>query len=481
MVFSSLLFLFGFLPVVLLVYFLLKQELRNGFLLLASLFFYIWGEPRLFLLMLLVVFVTYVFGLALHEAQGVARRALLAGGVVICLSFLFYYKYINFVVDNLNALLPIFHRDALQWSPVLLPIGISFYVFHAISYLADIYRRTSAPQRNPLLLALYISFFPQLIAGPIVRYHDIADQLKRRVVEMDDLAYGMNRFAMGLGKKVLLANPLAAVSDQLFAADPGALPTGAAWLGIVCYTLQIYFDFSGYSDMAIGLARMFGFRFPENFNYPYAAQSMQQFWRRWHISLSSWFRDYVYIPLGGSRVHPAAVYRNLLIVFLLTGIWHGASWNFVVWGLIHGAFLLLERTGCGTLLNRLWRPLRHLYVALIVLLSWVFFRASDVSHAMNYLKAMFVLQAPTGSPYYTLQYLNNEVVLTLGLALIGCLPLPYFYARLTQRLAEVGASYAPWTQRLAATFKLAYLAAVMLLCFMALASNTYNPFIYFRF
>src|SRR6185436_9027443 len=304
------------------------------------------------------------------------------------LASLAFFKYAGFLAANLNALLGATGLGAVPVPAVVLPIGISFFTFHAISYVVDVYRRDAVAQKGPVEAALYLLLFPQLIAGPIIRYRDIAAQLTARVVDLDGFATGVRRFVVGLGKKMLIANIVAVPADRLFALPAGELTAAHAWLAASCYTLQIYFDFSGYSDMAIGLAQLFGFRFKENFNYPYVSQSIQEFWRRWHISLSAWFRDYLYVPLGGNRVAPGRVYLNLVTVFFLCGLWHGASWTFVVWGLYHGAFLVLERLGLAAWLGRMPRALRHVYALLVVMVGWVFFRAESLSAAAGLLQAM---------------------------------------------------------------------------------------------
>ena len=306
--------------------------------------------------------------------------------IAVNLVVLGVFKYANFFADNVNAVAAAIGAPPLAFPHVLLPIGISFYTFHAISYVVDVYRRDASAQKSPVHAALYLLLFPQLIAGPIIRYRYIADQLEQRVVSLDDFAVGVRRFVIGLGKKVLIANTVAAPADKIFSMPLAELTPAHAWLGIVCYTLQIYFDFSGYSDMAIGLGRMFGFHFPENFRWPYVADTVQEFWRRWHISLSSWFRDYLYVPLGGNRVSPARMYANLVTVFFLCGLWHGASWNFVIWGLFHGSFLVVERLGLAAAIRRLWRPLRHVYLLLVVMIGWVFFRADTLPSAVAFLE-----------------------------------------------------------------------------------------------
>lgn len=350
MVFSSTAFLFLFLPIVLVLHFVLRGvRFRNVLLLLASLLFYAWSEQGIVLLLIASIVLNYSFGLGIDRCKDSAQaRTLLIAAIAMNLAVLAYFKYTSFLIGNLNWLLAQFHWSEIKAPKIHLPAGISFFTFHAISYIVDIYRRSASAQRNPIKLALYFDFFPQLIAGPIVRYHDIESQLDRRSITLDDVSIGIQRFVIGLAKKMLVANTLAQPADEIFAIAMPQLTPGVAWLGIVCYTLQIYFDFSGYSDMAIGLARVFGFRFLENFNYPYVARSIREFWRRWHISLSNWFRDYLYIPLGGNRCSPRRQYFNLLVVFSLCGLWHGASLNFLIWGLFHGAFLVLERrVGCN--------------------------------------------------------------------------------------------------------------------------------------
>src|SRR5262245_5148881 len=322
-----------------------------------------------------------------RERESGRSRVWLAIAVAVNLVVLGIFKYANFFADNVNTLLLALQVQPVVVPRVLLPIGISFFTFHAISYVVDVSRRDATAQKSPVHAALYLLLFPQLIAGPIIRYRDLADQLALRRVTLDDVAYGVRRFIIGLGKKVLVANVVAGPVDKIFAMPFAQLSAAHAWLGIVCYTLQIYFDFSGYSDMAIGLGRMFGFRFPENFRWPYVAASVQEFWRRWHISLSTWFRDYLYIPLGGNRVSPARRYRNLVTVFFLCGLWHGASWNFVIWGLWHGTFLVIERVASSG--ERRGRPfLSHVYTLVVVMIGWVFFRADTLSHAVAFLGAM---------------------------------------------------------------------------------------------
>ncbi len=471
MVFSSSVFLFLFLPIVLAAYWLTPKAGRNALLLLASLFFYAWGEGFFVAVMLVSLICNYLGGLLIDGlAQPRARKLALTLTIGANLALLGSFKYANFIADNLDHALVALGLAPIALDPVHLPIGISFFTFQAMSYVIDVYRGDAQVQRNPINSALYIALFPQLIAGPIVRYHDIARQLVDRTVKRELFASGVTLFVVGLGKKMLIANPLGAVADSVFALSGPELSPAIAWLGIVCYSFQIYFDFSGYSDMAIGLGRMLGFRFLINFDYPYIARSMREFWRRWHISLSRWFRDYLYLPLGGSRGGPWRTYRNLLLVFLLCGLWHGASWNFVIWGLIHGTFLVLERSPLGSALARAWSPLRHAYVLLVVLLAWVFFRADDLGHALSYLDIMFGGGERTWMQHHLALYFDAEVGFTLAVAAIGSTPLwPWLRTRVSER--GPAADYA----------LVAALALIVVGAAMHLAVGTHNPFIYFRF
>jgi alginate O-acetyltransferase complex protein AlgI len=399
------------------------------------------------------------------------------------------FKYADFFADNVNALLLILGVRPVVVPRVLLPIGISFFTFHAISYVVDVHRRDATAQKSPVHAALYLLLFPQLIAGPIIRYRDIADQLARRIVTLDDFAYGVRRFVIGLAKKVLIANIVAGPADKIFAMPIRELSTGHAWLGLICYTFQIYFDFSGYSDMAIGLGRMFGFRFPENFRWPYIAASVQEFWRRWHISLSTWFRDYLYIPLGGNRVSAARRYLNLVTVFFLCGLWHGASWNFVIWGLWHGTFLVIERVYSQSRrqlpeypITRLadsgvlsWPVWPHVYTMLVVMVGWVFFRAETLTGSIAFLQAMAGATIPLPTPYTVWWYLTPELWLALVAGMIGSTP---WVPAVAARIARAERPGAAWRLELLGT---ATLMALLVASIISVAARTYNPFIYFRF
>ena len=481
MIFSSIVFLFLFLPCVLILYFLIPRQFKNIFLLLASLFFYAWGEGLFVLIMLLSIAVNYLSGILIDRYRNVATvKWILAGAIGINLSFLAIYKYANFLVDNLNELLSIINMSSIIIETVHLPIGISFFTFQAISYLIDVYQEKAPVQKNPINIALYIALFPQLIAGPIVRYHDIARQIVSRVVSLEDFACGVERFIWGLAKKILIANTLAGVADQIFALPGQELTASLAWFGLVCYSLQIYFDFSAYSDMAIGLGRMFGFRFLENFNYPYIARSIQDFWKRWHISLSCWFRDYLYIPLGGNRCAPWRVYLNLLTVFFLCGLWHGASWNFIIWGLLHGSFLIIERLGFNRLLAYWWYPLSHVYVLFVVMISWVFFRIEDFPTALQYLKALFGFGEGLGIRYHIDMYFNVEILLFLCIAFLGSMPLMPYLSHRWKIYYKKSHHGIIWHIAISSVH-VSILLSILLLSFAYLASGTYNPFIYFRF
>ncbi len=475
MLFGSAVFLFLFLPVVLLLHRLSPRAVRNGLLLVASLLFYAWGEPRFVLVMIALLAGDYFLGRLVDARRGRAGgRAALGLAIAFNLVPLAFYKYAGFLWDNLRAVVG-------EWLPELdpipLPIGISFFTFQAMSYLVDVYRRDAPVQRNPIDFALYVSMFPQLIAGPIVRYRDVAAQLARRLVTRDGFAYGVRRFVIGLGKKLLVADVVGRTADEIFGLESGALSTGTAWLGAICYTFQIYYDFSAYSDMAIGLGRMLGFRFRENFDYPYASRSVTEFWRRWHISLSSWFRDYLYVPLGGNRSGRARTLRNLVIVFFLCGLWHGAAWTFVVWGLYHGALLVIERVGLHAQVERLPSILRRAYVLLAVVVGWVLFRSETFAGALAHLQAMF---APTaGAPVYAPGlYLDPLLTTVLVVAAVGSAPLWPAVARWRERLVARGAGAADGLLELA---QVAVLGAVLLASLLQLSAGTYSPFIYFRF
>lgn len=481
MVFSSVTFLFFFLPCVLAAYHLAGRRTRNLVLLAASLLFYCWGEGIYLVVMLVSILANYVCGLLLAGNTGRASaRTIVVGGICFNIVLLGFFKYANFLVDNVNAVLAVRGLPGIVLHPVHLPIGISFFTFQAMSYVIDVYRGKVTPQRNLLHLSLYITLFPQLIAGPIVRYLDIASQLVERRQSFAGFADGVRRFLFGLGKKVLIANPLAVVADQVFALQAPELSPAVAWLGALCYTFQIYFDFSGYSDMAIGLGKMFGFTFPENFDYPYIARSFRDFWRRWHISLSSWLRDYLYIPLGGSRHGNRQTFANLLVVFTVCGLWHGASWTFVVWGFYHGLFLIIERSRWGHLRQRLWEPAQILLTFVFIVIGWVIFRSQTLGEAFAYLHIMSG-QSLGPAPYPLAKFVDNQVMFVLAAAVLFSLPLYPNLQRLQARLGQAPARLRLWLVSGSCVLQLCCLAAMFYFSVISLAAAVYNPFIYFRF
>ena len=500
MVFSSSLFVFLFLPIVLAVYFLIRPGLRNAWLLAASLFFYAWGENVLLVLMLASIVSNWLFGLWIERArQRGSTKHVIVWAAVTNLGLLVLFKYADWIWNSAGALLvavgaldaqpaqlgavlpgdsvwrSVFLTDA---GDIRLPIGISFFTFQAFSYVLDVNRGHAPVQRKLTDFALYVSLFPQLIAGPIVRYKDVAAQIVERVVTREGFADGIRRFVVGLAKKVLVANVCAKACDPIFAIPSEELTPALAWLGIVCYTLQIYFDFSGYSDMAIGLGKMFGFKFLENFDFPYIARSITEFWRRWHISLSSWFRDYLYIPLGGNRGSRGRTYLNLLTVFVLCGLWHGASFSFLVWGLWHGAFLVIERAFLARALDRTPAILRHAYVLLAVMLGWVFFRAETLGQAVDYLEAMFALSTGDARLQPFGMYWDALLATAIAAGVVGSAPWMGAVLRWRDALERKERAAAVLTLEvvgLLAICALFYLSAI------ELAGRSYNPFIYFRF
>ncbi len=466
MVFTSAVFLGVFLPLLLGVYFLANTKARPYVLLLFSLLFYAWGEPSAVVIMLALMVLNYF--LALGMAAAGERRwlsALLLGvGVCADLGALVAYKYIGFIVTNL---LPAFNFLGInmQVPQVALPIGISFYVFQIISYIVDVRRGTVEVQRNPFKFMLYVSLFPQLIAGPIVRYATIAQDIENRTADFDNIVAGFRRFTIGLSKKVLIADVMAGAVDVIFAAKVETIPGFYCWLGAIMYTLQIYFDFSGYSDMAIGLGRVFNFRFLENFDHPYASCSVQEFWRRWHISLSSWFRDYLYIPLGGNRKGTVRTYLNLFIVFLLCGIWHGAAWNFVAWGVYHGVGLVVERAGFGKVVKRFPKVVGNLYLMLFVVIGWVLFRAPDLGYAGTYIGNMFGGgDAAFRSFTPLIDFISLDKLVLMVVGIVASYPV-----------------FEPMTRRVPESARLVFGVLLFAVAFMLAMTSAYSPFIYFRF
>lgn len=471
MVFASIEFLFLFLPL-----FLIAQSAvpkTNLVLMLFSLVFYWIGEGWFCAVVTLSVLANYGLAILIDRQQTqTARKFALGCSLVINVLPLVYFKYTAFL------LVDVFGWSRSSWmTGIHLPLGISFFTFHAISYLIDIYRRDAQAERSLPNLAVYMLMFPQLIAGPILRFHTVADQLRQRVISRHHIFYGFALLIVGLGQKILLADTLAGICDPLFARWE-SLSAATAWLGATSYTLQIYFDFCGYSNMAIGLGWITGFRYPQNFNYPYIASSITDFWQRWHMSLSRWFRDYLYIPMGGNRRGNWATYRNLFVVFVLCGLWHGAAWTFLVWGVYHGAFLVLERMGLSALLERLPRLLRHAYTLIVVIVGWVFFRSESLSQSLAFLSKMFLLDATPDAP--ALQLLNNVELLTIVAALVLSMP---FIGQLLQTQAALPTATLPLEPRPLRhyAFALACLMPVAGLAFMKIMTSAYSPFIYFRF
>lgn len=464
MVFSSMVFLCIFLPVVFLLHLLLPGiRAKNGMLLLASLAFYAYGEPVYVILMIASAFVNYLSALLIGKNPA-GKKAVMAVNVILNLGVLVLFKYTGFLAESVNTIL----GTAIPVPSIRLPIGISFFTFQAMSYVIDVYRGVTGAQKNFGKVLLYISFFPQLIAGPIVKYHDIAQEIENRTQTVDGVTDGIRRFIVGLSKKVLISNTVGLVADTLFAADVSGLNAAAAWIGAVSYMLQIYFDFSGYSDMAIGLGEMFGFHFKENFNYPYISGSIREFWRRWHMSLSGWFQEYLYIPLGGSRKGKIRTVINKFIVFLCTGIWHGANVTFLFWGLYHGCFLMLEEIvpAIREQGGKVKSFFQHVYTLLVVLIGFVFFRADSMHQGAAWIKTMFTgFGSNTAAISLALEQLTPLYLVTAAVGIVACCPVKI--------LVKKGRAYEAVTA--------AGSLALLLLCMLSLASGTYNPFIYFRF
>ena len=466
MVFSSTIFLCVYLPLVLLGYYICPKKGRNLFLLIVSLVFYAWGEPKYVFLMIFSILVNYIFGRLMDKNRGRQKRMklLLVLSVVIDLGLLSVFKYTDFVITNINAIF----GSSFDLLNIALPIGISFYTFQAMSYTIDVYRDDVRVQKNLIDFGMYITMFPQLIAGPIVRYADVQDQLAERSVTTADFSEGVMRFVVGLGKKVLLANQMGAVWSDIYALG-GDVSALMAWTGAIAYTFQIYFDFSGYSDMAIGLGRMFGFKFPENFRYPYQSVSITDFWRRWHITLSTWFKEYLYIPLGGNRRGLARQALNLLIVWSLTGFWHGAGWNFVMWGLYYFVILFIEKLFLLKALDKLPKFFRHVYALLLIIIGWVIFASDDVSVLLPYLGSMFGANGAIGGmDVYTL--LTKAVLLIICCIASTELPKKLF-------LSAAGAM----NEKAAFTLKSVLMIALLAMSMILLIGDSYNPFLYFRF
>lgn len=500
MIFSSVVFVFFFLPIVVGLYFFPSRKWRNYFFIAASFAFYAWSEGAYLLVLLLLILCNYLVGRWLNAARTdilpsdstfphpkTIRRSIfsspktaLVSGIVLNLIILAIFKYTNFLAANLSALMGALNLRPPAPVSIYAPLGISFLCFHALSYLIDCYRRNAPVQTRVAPLALYFAAFPKISAGPIVPYHVAVGQLEARTITGTSFLYGIERFIIGLAKKLLIANPLAIVADSAFGLPSADISFFSAWTGILCFTLQIYFDFSGYSDMAIGLGKMFGFDLPENFNFPYIAQSVREFWQRWHISLSLWFRNYLYIPLGGNRRTPSRTCLNLVLVFLLCGLWHGASWNFMLWGAWYGFFLVLERTAFAKLLHSTWRPFRHLYLLLVVTFGWVLFRADSLTHALAYMKAMLGFTSGVETAAQFAVHLSPEILFLIPLAVVLSVPVSSALSAFTPEPLRIHPSRGI-SALVLYTFYTAALDALFLVSCMALAGGTHKAFIYFKF
>ena len=474
MLFSSSIFLFAFLPITLFIYYVFlrkTKKVKNYFLLLMSLIFYAWGEPKFILMLLLSIFINWGFGLLIDNNRQDKKKSksIIVLMLVSNLTILLIFKYLGFLVTNVNSIL----NSNLVVPQIALPIGISFFTFQAISYVIDVYRENGKVQKNILNVGLYLAFFPQLIAGPIVRYETVSEQINDRKENIKDFSKGVYRFLFGIAKKVLISNQMAIVADIAF--DNGPTSVLFAWLGAIAYTLQIYFDFSGYSDMAIGLGQMFGFKFDENFNYPYIAKSITDFWHRWHISLSTWFRDYVYIPLGGSRCKKSRAFFNIFVVWLLTGVWHGASWNFILWGLYFCVFLILEKILFKNILKKLetlvsWKKLLlHIYTLLIVIFGWVLFRATSLTEVVAYIRAMFGMGDISFIDSNFAIYLSDKFIYFLA-GILFSMPIHNYILKIIDKNEKVSLIVSPIC-----------MIALFLVVIAFLVKGTYNPFIYFNF
>lgn len=464
MVFSSFTFLWIFLPIIFIGYYLIQSKFKNIFLLLGSLIFYAWGEPHYIMIMLYSIIINYFLGI-LIDRYDTHKKVLLIFDIVINLIVLGYFKYFNFAVEIINKCTGL----ELKSPNIALPIGISFFTFQILSYIIDLYRGQYRAQKNIINLALYIAFFPQLIAGPIVKYKDINEQLNHRVCTLEKVAEGIRRFIYGLGKKVIIANTVAYCVDSIYALDSTNITGLMAWLSAILYSLQIYFDFSGYSDMAIGLGKIFGFEFQENFNYPYLSSSIQEFWQRWHISLGTWFREYIYIPLGGNRNGKFRTYLNLIIVFLITGLWHGASFNFILWGGLYGLIQVIERMGFKKLLRN--KIFAHLYTIIIFIFGWVIFRAENLTQAVDLLIRMLLPWRYTESSFLMSPVFGPKTIFIILSGILGC-------GIIQEISSKIGNAKILWKNSFV---EIIYCSSIFILCLAMLAGDTYNPFIYFRF
>ncbi|MDB1934354.1 MAG: MBOAT family protein [Clostridium sp.] len=467
MLFSSSVFIFIFLPLVLFLYYISGKKIRNYILLLASLIFYAWGGVNYLKILMVSILINYIFGLLIDKTvdRSHLRKFILILGIILNLALLFYYKYYDFFIENINNIL----NMNLELKRIVLPIGISFFTFQGMSYIIDIYRNDGKVNKNIFSVALYISFFPQLVAGPIIKYKTIDEQIRVRKESIDYFSYGINRFVIGLGKKIIISDMLGAISNNIFLlANSSGIDMITAWIGAICYTLQIYFDFSGYSDMAIGLGHLFGFKFPENFNYPYISRSITEFWRRWHISLSTWFKEYLYIPLGGNR--RGNVYFNLFVVFLVTGLWHGASWNFVIWGLWHGMFMIIERV----IRNENWYKkipsfIKIFITLFIVIIGWVLFKATTLEEGLKYLSIMFGLSNFSNITFEYTYFISRKFIVLIIIGIIASTPI---LKKIFNRYRDI---------KVFELIKTILIILLFIISIIFMVNSTYSPFIYFQF
>lgn len=478
MVFSSVAFLVYFFPIVLLIYFLLPNKLKNLFLLFASVFFYSWGAPLfIFVILLTTTLDFYLVKMMSESANEKRRKMILVLSLSLNLGLLFYFKYCNFFIDNLNHILSTFHFSQIKWMQVALPIGISFYTFESLTYVIDVYRKQHKPLDNFLQYQLYILLFPKLIAGPIIRFSEISDQITGRFqsYDLNIIFNGFFRFVIGLAKKILLANEVGKIAEAVFSADPSTLGTAECWMGSIAYTFQIYFDFSGYSDMAIGLGRMFGFRFPENFNNPYASKSITEFWRRWHMSLGNWMKNYLYIPLGGNQVKSnSRLYLNLSIVFVLSGFWHGASWTFIIWGVYYGFWLVIERMLAGKFPKYAGLGvLSWIYTFLIVIIGWVFFRSATTSNALELIKRLFIYQEVVNWHFL----ISNKDIIVLSFCILFSV---FIFLPYGQKIQDY--LFHKENKGIGPQYLLTFTCFLLFIVSLAaITTSNFNPFIYFRF
>ena len=473
MVFSSIVFLLYFLPAFLITYYFADKKYKNIVILLFSIFFYSWGAPRFIFVILGSTFIDFHLVQWMSQTKKVLhRQLLLALSVTINFGLLFYFKYSNFFIENVNAVLSVFGISNVHWMKLVLPIGISFYTFETITYVVDVYRKVHKPLQNFWDYQLYIILFPKLIAGPIVRYHDMADQITDRSHNetIDNKLTGFYRFIIGLAKKVLIANQMGLQADAIFSMNYSSMDSYTAWIGILAFTFQIYFDFSGYSDMAIGIAKMIGFKFPENFNNPYVSRSITEFWRRWHISLGAWVKNYLYIPLGGNKVSKRRLYFNLWFVFLASGLWHGASWSFVIWGAYHGLFLVLERSFLKKFYDKIGKLVSTLITFFIVIIGWVFFRVEQVSEAFLYLKRMFSFNFNNSSSF------DSEFYVFFSIAVFFA-----FFAFFNKGQKIQDSVYFNGYSNKKHIIAFPTSVALLILCISSITAFGFNPFIYFRF